>query len=127
MWFECPNVMSFAPSNAELIIPRSYAAERRSAIFTQGRATPTKTRRVPGGLGRSTDHRRHHCAAFGFGVRGAVGFGVVGGPAVRTVPPVTERPLVGTYIARSNSAPVGGLATAITGKACPPGSTDVEM
>ena len=68
-----------------------------------------------------------HCTRCGVGVRAVVSGGVAVDPAERALPPVTDSPPVGMYMARSNSPPLGALATGITGKAGPPGSTEVEM
>lgn len=68
-----------------------------------------------------------HCTRCGVGVRAVVSGGVAVDPADRALPPVTDSPPVGMYMARSNSPPLGVLATGITGKAGPPGSTEVEM
>jgi hypothetical protein len=51
----------------------------------------------------------------------------VGRPAVLMELNIFVEPPVGMYMARSNSPPLGVLATGITGKAGPPGSTEVEM
>jgi len=40
---------------------------------------------------------------------------------------IFDEPPVGMYMGRSNSPPLSVLATGITGKAGPPGSTEVEM
>ncbi len=68
-----------------------------------------------------------HCTLCGVAVRAVVSGGVAVDPADRALPPVTDTPPVGMYMARSNSPPLGVLAMGITGKAGPPGSTEAEM
>lgn len=63
----------------------------------------------------------------GVTVRAVVSGSVAVDPADRALPPLTDSPPLGMYMARSNSPLLGVLATGITGKAGPPGSTEVEM